>query len=226
MFPRARRRTFRATAVDESSIRLSWTAPSDDGGASIIGYRIEVSLTGTAGWSTLESNSRSTSTSYTHSGLLPGSKRYYRVAAINSEGTGTLSRVAHATTRAVLPGAPTNLTATARGTTRIDLVWLAPRSDGGASVTGYRIESSTDGNAWTVLRANTNSSSRNLLPHQSFAREHVALPRVRSERGRCGPRIGHCTRHHGRHGAQSAHRPVGKRGRAIANRPIVDSAVQ
>ena len=149
----------RATAIDESSIRLSWTAPSDDGGASIIGYRIEVSLTGTAGWSTLESNSRSTSTSYTHRGLLPGSKRYYRVAAINSEGTGTLSRVAHATTRAVLPGAPTNLTATARGTTRIDLIWLAPRSDGGASVTGYRIESSTDGNAWTVLRANTNSTS-------------------------------------------------------------------
>ena len=136
----------------------AWTAPSDDGGADISGYRIEFSRTGTGGWTTLESNSRSTSTSYTDSGLSPGSKRYYRVAAINREGTGAFSRVAHATTRAALPGAPTNLTATARSTTRIDLTWLAPSSDGGASIISYRIESSSDGNTWTVLR-NTSSTS-------------------------------------------------------------------
>lgn len=148
-----------ATADGESRIRLRWTAPSDNGGARISGYRIEVSLTGTGGWDPLESNSRSTSTSYTDSGLSPGSKRYYRVAAINSEGTGAFSRVAHATTRAALPGAPTDLTAKARGTTQIDLTWLAPSSDGGASIIGYRVESSSDGDEWTVVRANTNSTS-------------------------------------------------------------------
>ena len=147
-----------ATAVGESSIQLSWTAPSDDGGARVAGYRIEASLTGASGWSAIVSNTRSTSTVYTHRGLPPGSTRYYRVAAINSQGRGAYSRVAFATTRAAAPGAPTGLTATSRGTSRIDLAWRAPLSDGGARITGYRIETSPDGVTWIVLRTNTSST--------------------------------------------------------------------
>ncbi len=147
-----------ASAVGESSIQLSWATPSDNGGARITGYRIEVSLTGASAWSVVATNTRSTSTLYTHRGLPPGSRRYYRVAAINSQGRGAYSRVAFATTRAAVPGAPTGLTATARGTSRIDLTWRAPLLDGGARITGYRIETSPDGNVWIVLRPNTNST--------------------------------------------------------------------
>ena len=57
------------------------------------------------------------------------------------------------------PGAPTNLTATANGQTRIDLSWRAPASDGGAAITGYHIEVSTDGSSWSNLAANTNSTA-------------------------------------------------------------------
>ena len=142
-----------------SQIRLSWTAPADDGGARITGYRIEVSLTGTAEWTVLAYNSQSASTSYTHGGLLPGSKRYYRVAAINSVDTGAYSRVAVGSTRAAVPGAPTALIATARSQTRIDLAWRAPGSDGGAPVTGYRIETSADGSTWSAVDDNTNSTA-------------------------------------------------------------------
>ena len=147
-----------ATAIGESQIQLAWTAPSDDGGARIIGYRVEVSLTGASAWSVLVTHSRSTSTTYTHRGLAPGSRRYYRVSAINSQGRGAFSSVAFATTRAAVPGAPTGLTATARGQTRIDLAWRAPLSDGGARITGYRVETSPDGITWIVLRPNTNSA--------------------------------------------------------------------
>ena len=56
-------------------------------------------------------------------------------------------------------GAPTNLTATANGQTRIDLSWRAPASNGGAAITGYRIEVSTDGSSWSDLAANTNSTA-------------------------------------------------------------------
>ncbi len=56
------------------------------------------------------------------------------------------------------PGAPTNLTATANGQTRIDLSWTAPASDGGAAITGYLIEVSTDGSSWRDLVANTGST--------------------------------------------------------------------
>ena len=54
--------------------------------------------------------------------------------------------------------APVGLQATARSQTRIDLSWQA--SPGvGAQVTGYRIEISTDGIAWTDLVPNTGSST-------------------------------------------------------------------
>ena len=88
-----------ATADGQTRIDLSWTAPSDNGGAAITGYRIEVSEDG-SNWSDLVANTRSTSASYTHSGLAAGSARHYRVSAINSAGTGPASNVDNATTGA------------------------------------------------------------------------------------------------------------------------------
>ena len=148
-----------ATADGQTEIDLSWTAPSDDGGEDITGYKIEVSTNGTS-WSVLESDTDSTSTSYSHTGLTAGSTRHYRVSAINSEGTGPASDSDSATTNAATkPGRPTALTATADGQTEIDLSWTAPSSDGGADITGYRIEVSPNGNSWSNLEANTGSTS-------------------------------------------------------------------
>ena len=86
-----------ATANGQTRIDLSWSAPSDDGGAAIAGYQIEVSTDGST-WSDLDANTRSTSTSYSHTGLTAGSTRHYRVSASNSAGTGTASNVASAIT--------------------------------------------------------------------------------------------------------------------------------
>ena len=151
-----------ATADGQTEIDLSWRAPSDDGGANITGYRIEVSTDG-SNWSDLEANTRSTSTSYSHTGLTAGSTRHYRVSAINSVGTGPASNVDDATTEsapvATAPGAPTGLTATADGQTEIDLSWRAPSDDGGVDITGYRIEVSTNSSNWSDLESNTDSTS-------------------------------------------------------------------
>jgi hypothetical protein len=59
----------------------------------------------------------------------------------------------------VLPTAPSGLTATPSGTS-ISLSWSAPSSDGGTSITGYRIQRSTDNRNWTTLKANSNSTTR------------------------------------------------------------------
>ena len=91
-----------ATEDGETEIDLSWTAPADDGGVSITGYRIEVSDNGSS-WSNLEANTNSASTTYTHTGLMAGDTRHYRVSAINSEGAGPASNTDTATTNAATP---------------------------------------------------------------------------------------------------------------------------
>ena len=88
-----------ATADGQTEIDLSWSAPSDGGGASITGYRIEVSNNG-SDWTDLVTDTNSTSTSYSHTGLAAGSTRHYRVSAINSAGTGQASDTESATTDA------------------------------------------------------------------------------------------------------------------------------
>ncbi len=162
-------RRLSAEAAGTSQINLSWQAPSDDGGARITGYRIEVSADGGRSWEDLVANTRTTATVHTHSGLAPASTRHYRVSAINRIGAGDASRVAGSTTDATVPDAPTGLVATAVTPTQIDLAWVAPAYNGGAPITGYRIEVSENAAAWTDLVTNTDSrgsifSHTGLLP--------------------------------------------------------------
>ena len=150
-----------AMAMGRTQIDLSWTAPSEDGGAAITGYMIESSADGMEWPETpLMVDTGSTDTTYSHMGLDPGTTMHYRVSAINSAGTGMLSNVDMAMTDALMaPGAPADLTATADGASKIDLAWTAPTETGGADITGYMIEYSADGSdgSWMDLMADTAS---------------------------------------------------------------------
>ena len=149
-----------ATASGTTAINLSWSAPASTGGSAITGYKIEVSPNGTSSWTNLVANTSNTATTYAHTGLAAGTTRHYRVSAINTNGTGVPSNVANATTDATAPGAPTGLTATASGTTAINLSWSAPASTGGSAITGYKIEVSSDGgSSWSDLVANTSNAN-------------------------------------------------------------------
>ena len=149
-----------ATASGTTAIDLSWSAPASTGGSAITGYKIEVSSDGGSSWSDLVANTSNTTTTYAHTGLTAGATRHYRVSAINANGTGTASNVASATTGTTVPGAPTGLSATASGTTAINLSWSAPASTGGSAITGYKIEVSSDGgSSWSDLVANTSNTT-------------------------------------------------------------------
>ena len=88
-----------ATANGQTKIDLSWNAPTSDGGTAITGYRIEVSTNGSS-WGDQVTNTGSTSTRYSHTDLMAGSTRHYRVFAHNSVGTSAASNVDNATTDA------------------------------------------------------------------------------------------------------------------------------
>ena len=96
-----------ATPSGATRIDLSWTAPSNDGGATISDYKIEVCAQATAAacdidaeWSELGAGTVSPTTTYAHTGLAASTTRHYRVSAVNSVGTGDASAVASATTLA------------------------------------------------------------------------------------------------------------------------------
>ena len=146
-----------ATANGQTIINLYWTTPVSNGGSPITGYRIEISPV--FNWTTLVADTTSTSTTYSHTGLAAGTTRYYRVSAINANGTGEPSNTAKVTTGASVPGAPTDLSATASGTTQIDLSWTAPADDGGSPITTYGIHVSPDGRTdWRTRAGNPNTT--------------------------------------------------------------------
>ena len=149
-----------ARAVGTSRIDLSWSAPRNTGGAPILGYRIEASDDGGRTWNIIiRRNTNSKTTTASDVTLQPATTRHYRVAAINTAGTGPFSNTARATTEATVPGSPRSLDAEADGTSRIELSWRAPTSDGGSRITGYRIEVSEDGGAsWDNLVANSHNT--------------------------------------------------------------------
>ena len=88
-----------ATAFGATAIDLAWTAPDNNGGSAITGYKIEVSTDGSTGsWSDRVADTESTNTDYRHSGLSSGNTRHYRVSAINVNGTSPASAPDSATT--------------------------------------------------------------------------------------------------------------------------------
>src|SRR2546428_13131038 len=86
-----------ATAISTSQINLSWTAPANNGGSAITGYKIERSTDGVT-FTTIVVNSASTSTTYSDTGLAASTAYTYRVSAINLVGTSSPSNTASATT--------------------------------------------------------------------------------------------------------------------------------
>ena len=137
------------------AITLSWEPPGRNGGAPVTGYRIDVS-TDQETWTEVASSV--SGTTYTPSGLTDGIRYTYRVAAMNSFGLGRWSDTVTAVTRVVAPGAPTNVIATSYAI-HTQVVWKAPVSDGGAMISGYLVEVSTDQATWTELASSVTHRS-------------------------------------------------------------------
>ncbi|HET9896753.1 MAG TPA: fibronectin type III domain-containing protein [Streptosporangiaceae bacterium] len=122
----------RAVARDRGAL-VSWKAPSSDGGSPLTGYVIKAS----PGGATVRT---SVVTAFLVGGLKNGKTYKFTVTATNKDGTGPASSPSAAVRPhpAISPGSPRSVAATA-GFRHISVSWLAPRSDGGAPVTAYRL---------------------------------------------------------------------------------------
>ena len=135
---------------------MSWTEPDDTGGAAITGYTVEKNCDG-SGWSLATTTSGATTATVTS--LTNGDPCDFRVFATNNV-DGTVSNTATETPNAS-PGVPTGLSATATGVDgQVALSWTEPDDTGGAAITDYTIEYSTDGGAsWSTYTDGTSTST-------------------------------------------------------------------
>jgi len=147
-----------ATEISSSSIVVTWELPVS--GAPITSYVVERETTVGGGWISL-GDTGSTDRTYTDTGLSGDTVYNYRIRAVNATGTGPVSSEASATTEApYAPGAPTSLSATATTTSQIGLSWTTPASDGGAAISGYKIERESPlNNGFATIVADTGSTA-------------------------------------------------------------------
>lgn len=126
---------FTATNGD-TTVDLSWTAPTGNGGSPVTDYVIEFKISSDGTWTTI-ADGTNTTTTYQHTGRTNGTTYDYRIAAVNTVGAGSATSTTG--TPRTLPGVPRTLAATP-GSTQVALTWLAPISDGGGTITDYAVE--------------------------------------------------------------------------------------
>ena len=132
-------RSLRAAPAD-GSVRLSWTAPSSDGGRDITEYeyrskaKADAPFVAADSWEDISGSTDST-TSHDVGSLTNGTTYIFQVRAVNANGDGSASNTAEATPAGRLP-APVMGTPVP-GNRRVTLLWT--RIDD-ASVTGYQYQ--------------------------------------------------------------------------------------
>lgn len=137
-----------ATAVSSSQIDLTWV----DNSSNETGFEIERSTTSGSGFSLINTTAAN-ATTYSDTGRTASTTYYYRIRAINAEGSTAYTSEAIATTTAAgtIPDAPTNLITTGVGNTNITLAW----TDNSSNETGFQIERSVDTNTSFSLLTTT-----------------------------------------------------------------------
>jgi RHS repeat-associated protein len=135
-----------ATAGDASAT-VSWTAPTDTGGAAITGYTV----TASPGGATADTSG---ATAAVVTDLTNGTSYTFTVRARNSTGSGPASAPSSAVMPTGAPDVPTAVSAVP-GDSLATVSWSPPANTGGAPIIGYTITASPGGATANTVGATT-----------------------------------------------------------------------
>ncbi|NBP00505.1 MAG: hypothetical protein EBU90_10355 [Proteobacteria bacterium] len=141
---------------------LSWTAPFTEN-LPILDYDIQYSSNSGLTWTTFVKPT-STQTTATVTSLTNGTSYIFRVAAINRIGQSEYSIPSIPVTPSISsPEQPTNLVAQGTNASLV-LSWTAPESNGGANISNYSVQYSTNsGLTYTTVTTNSTNNTFTLL---------------------------------------------------------------
>jgi fibronectin type 3 domain-containing protein len=133
--------------ISTTEIDLSW-----DVTPTATSYQVERSPDGATGWTQIGAPSGA---GFQDQPLTPGTRYYYRVSAVSSNGNGLYSAIANNYT---LPDVPTGLIVTPASVTQINVSWNAV-----GSATAYRVERSLNGTSgWSVVGTPVSNTLNNV----------------------------------------------------------------
>jgi fibronectin type 3 domain-containing protein len=127
-----------ATARAGQQNDIDWTAPTNNGGSPITGYRIQSSTDNITFTDVVAST---TTQPYTHTGLTLGTTYYYKVSAINAVGEGTFG--AASATVGDVPDTPASLTVVPQAGMQMTITVTIP-NDNGYAISSYTLHKSSD----------------------------------------------------------------------------------
>ena len=163
-------RDLKSETPTDTSVSLVWGAPIENGGSSILNYKVEYQPIGALDWSSIMAPAEA-SGSFLVSNLRSSTSYRFRVSAINLAGISEASNFAYVSTlNRVKPVAPASVSVAAVRLNGAQLSWSRVHSS--AKVTNYLVDVSLDGVAWSPVHkrasAATNLTINGLKPGTSY----------------------------------------------------------
>ena len=147
-----------STSVTATGFTVTWSTPTDNGGASVDNYEVQLCTGPNFGTGIVADWTAGNGATFSHAftGLDSNRKYYYRVRAHNSAGWGdwTDSSGDNVTTLSGTPSTPSSLTSTSKDQTSITLGWGASSNNGGTGLT-YTAECYSNSGLTTLVHSDS-----------------------------------------------------------------------